>query len=415
MDIEDYLELLAGFQLNEKMPKYEFYLETRDVKLITSLAKQVRGNTGLTDRQHELAKKKLLEYQDQFEKNDFFDLDKDLENLRIELRNINRAKTVKIVLKDYFDLFSVRDKLMIAVRFPYSNKMIKYINFIKDMQERREYDSESKTHFVEFTEKNVLKLVDKLKDANFDIQEELIQYYDQIKEFETTPQNYEPGIYNYKLKNVHTRCIDYMHNYFGEPCLENLAIFYDRRNEFGLSYFDQDNLQDSLLKYSELANKIIKSTYHHTFVDNNQFSLIDVCSALNELKRYPLLIVLKLGEEIENLTNLHQAFDQKIDTTDIAVMYRLENNTEKNIQFNELVKKFNFNNKLSDKTKVVIINNEKITKPLLQLKWKPNTTLLCDSFRQKKQITTYSNESSLVIRYDNIKISMLRPNNIGIL
>jgi len=140
MDIEDYLELLAGFQLNEKMPKYEFYLETRDVKLITSLAKQVRGNTGLTDRQHELAKKKLLEYQDQFEKNDFFDLDKDLENLRIELRNINRAKTVKIVLKDYFDLFSVRDKLMIAVRFPYSNKMIKYINFIKDMQERREYD-----------------------------------------------------------------------------------------------------------------------------------------------------------------------------------------------------------------------------------------------------------------------------------
>ena len=164
------------------------------------------------------------------------------------------------------------------------------------------------------------------------------------------------------------------------------------------------------MKYSELANKIIKASHHHIFIDIDQFSLTDVCSALNELKRYPLLIVLKHGEEIENLTNLYQGLKQKIDTTDITVMYRLENNTEKNIQFNELIKKLNFNNKLSNKTKVVIINNEKIPKPLLQLKWKPNTTLLCDSFRQKKQLQTYSNESSLVIRYDNIKISVPRPN-----
>lgn len=415
MDIEDYLELLTGVKSANNTPNYQFFLNTSDVKLLTSLAKQVQKNIGLTDRQFELTKKKLLEYRDDFEKNGFFDLDKDLENLRIELRTINRSKTVQLVLKDYFDLFSVRNKVMIAIRFPYSNKMIKYITFIKDIQERREYDSKSKTHFVEFTEKNVLKIVDKLQDANFEIQKEIIDYYKEIKEFEKSPQKFQPGVYNFELKNIHKNCIDYLVAYLGKPCLQNLALYYDRRDEFGLGHFDETDLRDSLKEYSSLANKIIERRDKQILIDSSKFTFKDVFSAIKELQRLPLLIILKHGHEAENLLEYYQALADKTDLKNISVMFRLENNTEKNIQFNELVKELKINNKVTSTTEVVILNNEKIPKPLLQENWKPNTTLLIDTFRQKKQLTIYYNESSLIINYDDANLSTIRQIHKGLL
>lgn len=415
MDIEDYLELLTGAKPTNSTSNYQFILNKSDVKLLTSLAKQVQKNIGLTDRQFELTKKKLLEYRDDFEKNGFFDLDKDLENLRIELRTINRSKTVQLVLKDYFDLFSVRNKVMIAIRFPYSNKMIKYITFIKDIQERREYDSKSKTHFVEFTEKNVLKIVDKLQDANFEIQKEIIDYYKEIKEFEKSPQKFQPGVYNFELKNIHKNCIDYLVAYLGKPCLQNLALYYDRRDEFGIGHFDETDLRDSLKEYSSLANKIIERRDKQILIDSSKFTFKDVFSAIKELQRLPLLIILKHGHEAENLLEYYQALADKTDLKNISVMFRLENNTEKNIQFNELVKELKINNKVTSTTEVVILNNEKIPKPLLQENWKPNTTLLIDSFRQKKQLTIYYNESSLVINYDDANVSTIRQIHKGLL
>lgn len=415
MDIEDYLELLTGAKPTNSTSNYQFILNKSDVKLLTSLAKQVQKNIGLTDRQFELTKKKLLEYRDDFEKNGFFDLDKDLENLRIELRTINRSKTVQLVLKDYFDLFSVRNKVMIAIRFPYSNKMIKYITFIKDIQERREYDSKSKTHFVEFTEKNVLKIVDKLQDANFEIQKEIIDYYKEIKEFEKSPQKFQPGVYNFELKNIHKNCIDYLVAYLGKPCLQNLALYYDRRDEFGIGHFDETDLRDSLKEYSSLANKIIERRDKQILIDSSKFTFKDVFSTIKELQRLPLLIILKHGHEAENLLEYYQALADKTDLKNISVMFRLENNTEKNIQFNELVKELKINNKVTSTTEVVILNNEKIPKPLLQENWKPNTTLLIDSFRQKKQLTIYYNESSLVINYDDANVSTIRQIHKGLL
>lgn len=409
MYIEDYLELLAGLQVREDATDYQFSLFTTDVKLLTSLAKQVKQNIGLTDRQYELTKKKLLEYREQFEKNGFFDLDRDLENLRIDLRTIDRSKTVQLVEKEYFDLFSNNKILMLAIRFPYSNKMIKYINFIKEMQLRREYDSKTKTHFIPFTENNVLKVVDKLNVANFDIQKEIIDYYNQVKNFKDSPEKYQPGIYNFKLKHVHTNCKNYLINLLGEPSSENLALYYDRRNEFGLGYFDSIPLQNVLQKYSNLSNRLLKNTNKQVLIDSNEFKLYEIYNALNELQKFPLLVVLKHGYEADNLIECFKSVTNQNDIKNISVMFRLENNTEKNIQFNNLVKQFELNNKLNNETKVVILNNEKLPKPLLYEKWKPHTTLLFDTFRSNKQLSIYYNEANLIINYNNKKVSVTNP------
>ena len=117
MYIEDYLELFAGIHQEQK--KLKFFCSKKDEVLMFSLGKQVLRQTALTDRQHELAKKKLLEYKEQFDVYGFDDFEKDLDSLRMPIRSINRQKLIS--------LKQINDKIYIAVRFPFSKKMIKGI------------------------------------------------------------------------------------------------------------------------------------------------------------------------------------------------------------------------------------------------------------------------------------------------
>ena len=62
--IEDCLELLVGFQT---APKGMFTIKKEDYNILTSIGRQVVRGIGLTDRQHELLKTKLLSYSDMYE------------------------------------------------------------------------------------------------------------------------------------------------------------------------------------------------------------------------------------------------------------------------------------------------------------------------------------------------------------
>jgi hypothetical protein len=83
--IEDCLELLVGLQ---NAPDGQFTVKTEDYNILTSIGRQVVRGIGLTDRQHELVKTKLLTYSDMFE----HDLSKSLNSLRIPVRHLNSCK-----------------------------------------------------------------------------------------------------------------------------------------------------------------------------------------------------------------------------------------------------------------------------------------------------------------------------------
>ena len=65
MYIEDYLELFVG--LHKEQKAFKFFATKNDEVLMFSLGRQVMRGISLTDRQYELAKRKLLEYKEQFE------------------------------------------------------------------------------------------------------------------------------------------------------------------------------------------------------------------------------------------------------------------------------------------------------------------------------------------------------------
>ena len=67
------------------------------------------------------------------------------------IRSINRQKLIS--------LKQINDKIYIAVRFPFSKKMIKHIEFLQRLQPKKNYDSKTKTHLIDFFQKKLfLKL-----------------------------------------------------------------------------------------------------------------------------------------------------------------------------------------------------------------------------------------------------------------
>lgn len=388
MTIEDCIEILSTFDV-----------ETRDKKLITSLTSQIKKNIGLTDRQHVLAKTKVKEYEKKFLQNGY-DINDSLDNLRHPYREIDRSKKVFLVEKDSHDLFGSQKKIMIGIKFPYSNKMLKHINFIKSLQERNEYDNKSKTHFLKLNETNVYEIVGRLKECNFEIEEELLNFYNIVHKFVESKNDFIPGILNFTFVNTPTIVKEYAIKILGSPTEKNLALYYDRKDILGLNLFNDSELDKSFSLLTPLAEKIAKLENKNIFMSKNKFTFFDVCNTINELKRFPLLVVLSKGQENLDLINLLDSLQKFIDIENISVLFRLDNINENNIEFNENVKKFKLNNKITEATQVTIINNDKLPKPLLTSKWQPTTTLLLASIRHSRLVATYYNKCELIIHFD---------------
>lgn len=390
MTIEDCIEFLSQ----------NIDIRSSDIKLITSFANQCKKNIALTDRQHELAKQKILDYKEELISKGLANIDDSLNNLRNSYRTIDRSKTIKLVSKSYADFFETTTTTMLAVRFPFSKKMIKHIELISELQHRKDFDRATKTHFLDFTEKNVLAIIDALKDSNFDIQLEILDYYNKVKLFVTNEKNYLPGIYDYELKNIHPRSKDFIVNKLGKPCLENLSLYYDQRDSLGLKFFDTNELNLSFQLKSPLAKKIADAETKNVFLDMTTHTFQEIFLALSQLQKFPLLIILKKKDQHTTLQKIFEHLKLYTNPKNIAVLFRLENNSAENILFNQLVKKLNLNNQISTETQVVFLDNAKIPKPLFNSDWLQSTTLLLESFRQSKLVTHFHNKADLVIHYD---------------
>ena len=304
MHIEDYLELFVG--LHHEQKELKFFCSKKDEVLMFSLGKQVLRQTALTDRQHELAKKKLLEYKEQFDVYGFDDFEKDLDSLRMPIRSINRQKLIS--------LKQINDKIYIAVRFPFSKKMIKHIEFLQRLQPKKNYDSKTKTHLIDFSEKNLFEIVSKLKDCNFEIEEDVKEIYGILKIMDDDKENNAPGIYGFEIKNLHAKAIDYAVTSIGEPNVDNLVAYKDRENLLGLKHFDDVELQKAISNLQPLTKKIMQRTNSMIFIDDNEYTFNNIVESVLELYRFPLLIVLPKDNEYDVLSHTYKSFKNIIPT-----------------------------------------------------------------------------------------------------
>ena len=394
MYIEDYLELFAG--IHQEQGERKFFCSKKDEVLMFSLGKQVLRQTALTDRQHELAKKKLLEYKEQFDVYGFDDFEKDLNSLRMPIRSINRQKLIS--------LKQINDKIYIAVRFPFSKKMIKHIEFLQRLQPKKNYDSKTKTHLIDFSEKTLFEIVSKLKDCNFEIEEDVKEIYGILKIMDDDKENNAPGIYGFEIKNLHAKAIDYAVTSIGEPNVDNLVAYKDRENLLGLKHFDDVELQKAISNLQPLTKKIMQRTNSMIFIDDNEYTFNNIVESVLELYRFPLLIVLPKDNEYDVLSHTYKSFKNIIPNESISVLFRLDNDSEEGRDFNQFVKKNELNSPLDNSTKIVYISSNKIPKPLIASDWYPELGIVIKNFRLMRNIQTYIDNIDLVIHYDNVHL-----------
>jgi hypothetical protein len=398
--VEDCIEVLVGMQEQNG----EFNIERSDVSLITSLARQTVRGTPYTDRQHSLAKQKVSYYRSQYESNGY-NIDIAINELRLPLRQIDRTRWIKIV--EAPDFLLERDQHegpWIGIRFIFQKKLINSIDSVKRNLGDGNYDKQNKVHYFPLDEIAVYEILSAFNEQNnFEVDDQLTEYYGKIVDMKNNKEQYVPGIYKLQLKNLNNKGVEYAISTIGTPDINNLCHYYDQKERYGLEHFDDNDLDQSVKLLTPLTKKIVSRKQSNVLVNKKQYTTENLVESILELYRFPLLILIN-GEQTcaDELLKFHRAFSGIIPNESCSVLFRLDNDTIDGKNFNTYIKQHNLNNPVDNNTKVVYINN-KLPKPLLKSSWEPIAAITNYSGKQygSGHTDAYLSDLDLVIHYDD--------------
>lgn len=399
MTYEDCIEVLSGIQDNIYSNK--FTIDRSDKSLIQSLAIQTHRGIAYTDRQLELVKTKINLYAEQLQS---ANINIDKLDLRMPLRSIDRSKYVKIIEEN--------DKKYIRIRFPFQKKLIVDLDKLKNTLYQNyniQYiKHDTHEHDFEFHERSVNEILAVFMKKDFVIDQELIDYNTQVEKLLGNKDQYLPGIYNNKIKNIPESSINYIKNTYGEPTTDRLYLYKDRRYKLGLHAFNEPIIKENYKSLSSLTPKIVERTRSNIFVNSNNYKFSSIVESILELNRFPLLVVLPEQESYDLLSTVYESFKNIVEPQDCSVMFRLDNNCTDHESFNMFVKDKKLNNPVAQNTKIVYTSGSKITKPLVKSKWQAETVLCYGSHRHTSKVQAYLDGHDLVIHYDSDKSPMVQ-------
>jgi len=387
--IEDCLEFLVGHSivpgLHWKDKPFNLYNENR--KVLYSIGTQVFKGKALTDKQHELVKSLLVEwYSDQF-KAVGINIDHHVDILRSEYRVVDKSHWVKKTTSE--------GNTYISIRFPFSNNAIDHIAKIKSLTSDRlthkeDYVYKDHIHSFRYNEINVYKIVNianSFDNKPFEFDEEVIQDYNDIKKFDTNKDEYVPGIYNLEYKNIPTTLESHLTKLYGKPSESNIVELWDKRRLYGLHSFDTIDISN----YSTLSNKILERQVANIQIRSDVWTLEQLFESIRELNRFPLLVLINedyASDELSMFWNVVKGF---IDNNEVSVTFRLDN--KNNEEFNQFIRDKGLNNSVTNKTKIVVANRKKISKPVIKSEWTPTCMLTFGTSRIPNHIVNIYMES----------------------
>lgn len=407
--IEDLLEILSELQGQSKIQ-----MESSDITIMHSLARQVFKGTALTDRQYTVTKEKLLKYRTQFASLDCnFDLA--VETLRMPLRKVDRSKYITIVdTTDVYDNIpyeSFKEKWKwIKIRFLFNKKLILLLDNIpkKDYFHKKGVHE----HYYKLTENSVYSIIETFKNKNFEIDSDLITLYEKVKDIAENKSDYIPGVYEFKLKNLKENTEDHLIKLLGVPSKENLYLYKDRRKVYGLDYFDDNDVKNSLINKSLLTSKITNRTKANVYISSQNYTYDQVMLSLYELDRFPLIIVVDEKNALTEINLFYKSSKDVISSSDQSVLFRLDNDNNKD--FNDYVRDKKLNNPLDKNTKIVYISNSKFQKTILKSDLRYRAVLLSKIIQPNTKLKQFINDKDLIIWYDSNMSQMMRYHRSGI-
>lgn len=392
--IEDCLELLAGLKTGPKME-----IISSDYTILSSIARQVFKGIGLTDKQYELCKTKLINsYTDHFLKMNI-DITDAVEKTRLPLRVIDRRKFIRLVtIEDRIILDNQvvsdysKNLQWFCVRFPFSKKIISDIEHCVSDRKTYYHGKGTHVHFFVANEKNVYNVINTFKEKDFIIDEQLLDFYNNIVEIKNNPNNYIPTIDSYQLFNVSKKLQLIAEEEIG-PLSEKTLIFYiDRKRRYGI-----DRIKDVVIG-DGLSFQIATRKDVDFLSKPSESELKQLLESIHQLNRYPLLVIVDDKHAEQQVYDTFNIFRHLIAAKEQSVLFRLNNDV--GASFNEYVKDKSLNNWVDRNTKIVYISNEKLPKLLVSGEWKPSTALVFGSFPNRYSDAYVSSYCDLIIYRD---------------
>jgi len=375
--IEDYLEHYVD----------KIGVTDNNKQILESINKQCKKGTALTDRQYDLVKRLMLEKSIE----DFTGV----EPTRLPLRQIDRSKYIKIVTTadvmqgGVYESYKA-DWKWIEVRFPFAKKTIIDLDKIAHSHRKNyKHNKGSHKHHFKISETLIVDLISTFGKKDFEIDQQILDYYEQAIAIKENPSQYIPGFWGNNLINFNDKTIEKIKQIV--PDLDPVKL-YDRKRQLGISYITTD-------LPGGLVGDICKRPLTHINVDPSSYSLDKIISSLVELDRFPLLVPLDTDNELDQATKIYNSLKNLIPNDKQVALCRVSNSEKYN--FNDFVKENVLNNWLDNNTKVVYISKNKLPKLLLKESWKPQAVVTLSSIRFATTVDTYINGiCDLVIAHD---------------
>jgi len=360
--IEDLLEALVGLTVlpGKHWKDKCFQLHVDNSKVLNSIGHQVFKGSALTQKQHALVKKLLLEYYTEQFAEQGIDITKHVDQIREPYRNVDKSHWVKFT--------PTSNGTFVSIRFPFSNQVIEHLNDLKNNDlSKDEYFYEKHTHNFLATEQNVYKVVtiaNKFKEQ-FDVDTDVQLYYNELVEFTMNKDKIIPGIYENEFKNMSSSLAEKLSARYNNPN-ESLLELWDRRYLYGLHRFPDFTFPQDL---TTLTHKLLDRKNSSVFIRSTEWTLNQVLESLNELNRFPCIMLIDPDVASDHLSMIYNACNGFLANEEISVMFRLDNKT--NGEFNQFIRDKGLNNNISSKTRLVVANRKKITKPIIKSNWEP--------------------------------------------
>ena len=373
--------------VNFTSPTIEEQIQSKDSRVLRSLASSINSHVFITENQSNLLLKILRENQ---KKITLFS-DEILEILKTP-RWSQPFRQVEQVRKMYVSK-NEDNEPSLQIEFTYNSEIRKVLQNLTKKVESLVQASTGKVFSADLTEQNIVTLVEALEPLEFDIVDTVKTHYATIKSWSKSDFESQFFLTTMTNQNFHkTITAD-----LGIETSLDKNIIHDRSIRYQYLTTDIKNPGETLIEY--LANR--SST--KIWVDKAQHTLSEIIASLVYLKRTPILIVFDNTSEIKSLEILQLVAValKEVDILEkIGIYFRLPN-TDTGRKFNQLIAINSYNYKLDSNTVVAGVQGGKIPKFFLTNSWRPMSVIAIDTrmgLRHGKT-SVYTNCCDLIIEY----------------
>lgn len=362
-------------------------INNRDDEILASLSKQMSANIYVTERQAELAVKILRENIKHF--GQFSEIIKN-PKWSNSFRVIQRFKYLHLVKQ------TSPERFFIEIGFNHNKTFTKKLDEIKNKLSTPLTRTKNNVWQIPYSELDLYLLVELVKSQNFEISPEILEAHREI--FEILKQENKDKIYidlevSENLKNRVTAEV-------GE-IVNNNILLEDRKIGYQYEIFDSFFQKKS---EKNLIEKIATRTSSQIFVSSQRHDLNEIISSLQELNRFPILVIFDSSPEKseKNLKILRNSLIENNVHEGVGIYFRHDND-QNGKSFNEQISQFQYNRPLNNNTAIAGINNLKIPKFLLKLKWQPKSVLVLAQVLGSNRVKLLTDYCDLVIHYQDRK------------